>query len=67
MTFRSHPLRLARMLQREGAEIGRRHVSALMHLMGIKAIYRKQRTSLPEKGHTVYPYLLGHVAIERPN
>jgi len=35
--------------------------------MGIEAIYRKKRTSLPGKGHSIYPYLLRDVAIERPN
>jgi putative transposase len=55
------------MLKREGFEVGRRHVGTLMRLMGIEAIYRKKRTSIPAKGHTIYPYLLGGVAIERPN
>jgi putative transposase len=59
--------RLARMLQREGFAVGRRHVGTLMHLMGIVAIYRKPRTSIAAKGHTIYPYLLGNVAIERAN
>jgi putative transposase len=67
----AHPFlgarKLARMLTREGVEVGRRHVGSLMRLMGIEAIYRKQRTSLPGKGHKVYPYLLGNLAIERPN
>ena len=67
----AHPFlgvrKLARMLTREGVEVGRRHVGSLMRLMGIEAIYRKKRTSLPGKGHKVYPYLLGNVAIERPN
>jgi putative transposase len=38
-----------------------------MLLMGIEAIYRKKRTSLPAKGHRIYPYLLRDVVIERPN
>jgi putative transposase len=59
--------RLARMLQREGFAAGRRHVGTLMRLMGIEAIYPKRRTSIPAKGHTIYPYLLGDVVIERPN
>jgi len=67
----AHPFlgarRLARMLEREGIEVGRRHVGSLMRLMGIEAIYRKKRTSLPQKGHQVYPYLLGSLAIKRPN
>ena len=67
----AHPFlgarKLACMLQREGVTVGRRHVGSLMHLMGIEAIYRKRRTSLPGKGHKIYPYLLGGVVIERPN
>ena len=67
----AHPFlgsrRLARMLEREGVEIGRLHLASLMRLMGIEAIYRKKRTSIPAKGHKIYPYLLANVAIERPN
>jgi len=59
--------RLARMLQRQGHEVGRCHVGTLMRLMGIEAIYQKKRTSIPAKGHKIYPYLLGNIAIERPN
>ena len=59
--------RLAKMLQRDGFEIGRRRVGTLMRLMGIEAIYRKKRTSIPGKGHRIYPYLLSNLAIERPN
>jgi putative transposase len=67
----AHPFlgarRLARMLQREGFDVGRRHVGTLMQLMGVEAIYRKKRTSIPDKGHKIYPYLLGNVVIARPN
>ncbi len=67
----AHPFlgarRLARLLRREGFKVGREHVSTLMDLMGIEAIYRKPRTSLPAVGHKIYPYLLGAVVIERPN
>ncbi len=67
----THPFlgarRLARLLQREGVDVGRRHVGTLMGLMGIEAIYRKKRTSLPAQGHRIYPYLLRDVVIERPN
>jgi putative transposase len=67
----AHPFlgarKLARMLTREGVAVGRRHVGSLMRLMGIEAIYRKKRTSLPQEGHRIYPYLLRGVAIERPN
>jgi putative transposase len=55
------------MLKRAGVQVGRVHVATLMRLMGIEAIYRKKRTTIPEKGHTIYPYLLRGVAIELPN
>ena len=59
--------RLMHMLRREGFEVGRRHVGTLMALMGIEAIYRRKRTSLPGKGHKIYPYLLRDVVIDRRN
>lgn len=45
----------------------REHVQRLMRLMGIEAIYPKKNTSLPTPGHKIYPYLLRHLAIIRPN
>ena len=67
----AHPFlgarKLATMLKREGLAVGRRHVRTLLRRMGLEAIYRKRRTSLPGQGHTLYPYLLSGVAIERPN
>jgi putative transposase len=59
--------KLARLLKDEGHAVGRRHVSTLMRCMGIEPIYRKPRTSLPDKAHKIYPYLLSGVVIERPN
>ena len=55
------------LLAAEGCKIGRRHVKTLMQRMGIEALYRRPRTSKPEPGHKVYPYLLRGMAIERPN
>jgi putative transposase len=34
--------------------------------MGIEAIYQKPRTSISDKGHKKYPYLLGGITIDRP-
>ena len=59
--------RLTRMLHRDGVTVGRLHVATLMRLMGIEAIYRRKRTTLPAKGHKIYPYLLRDVRIVRPN
>ena len=40
-----------------GYDVGRGHVSRLMQLMGIRAIYRRPRTTLPDAKHKLYPYL----------
>ena len=55
------------LLAAEGWKIGRRHVKTLMRRMGIEALYRRPRTTKPEPGHTIYPYLLRGMAITRPN
>jgi putative transposase len=59
--------KLAVALRREGHEVGRRHVATLMRRMGIEALYRRPRTSIPARGASIYPYLLAGLAIERPN
>jgi putative transposase len=59
--------KLADQLRREGHAVGRRHVATLMHRMGIEALYRRPRTSIPARGAAIYPYLLSGLAIERPN
>ncbi len=46
------------LLAAEGCKIGRRHVKTLMKRMGIEALYRRPRTTKPEPGHKIYPYLL---------
>src|SRR5215203_4788017 len=55
------------LLNRDGIEIGRRHVVTLMKRMGLEAIYRKPNTSKPAPGHKLYPYLLRGVSGDRPN
>ena len=65
------PFAGSRMLQgllaAEGCKVGRRHVKTLMKRMGIEALYRRPRTTKPEPGHKVYPYLLRGMEIVRPN
>src|ERR1700694_2455994 len=55
------------LLALQGCKIGRRHVKTLMRRMGIEAIYRRPRTTKPEPGHKIYPYLLRGIEIRRPN
>jgi putative transposase len=47
--------------------VNRKRVRRLMQLMGLKAIYRRPRTSPPGKGNKFYPYLLKGLKIDRPN
>jgi len=55
-------------LQREGYKVNRKKVHRLMGLMDIGALYpKKRRTSLPEKGYKIYPYLLRELPVLRPN
>ena len=55
------------LLAAEGCKVGRRHVKTLMKRMGIEALYRRPRTTKPEPGHRIYPYLLRGMEIVRPN
>jgi putative transposase len=58
---------LRRLLAANGSKVGRRHVKTLMSRMGIEALYRRPRTTKPEPGHKIFPYLLRGVVITRPN
>jgi putative transposase len=55
------------LLAADGCKIGRRHVKTLMKRMGLEALYRRPRTTKPEPGHKIYPYLLRGMEITRPN
>lgn len=55
------------MLRLEGFKICRQHVRTLMAKMGIHALYRGRNTSAPHPAHTIYPYLLRGLTIDRPN
>ncbi len=54
-------------LGRQGHLVNRKRVQRLMRTMGLRAIYRRPRTSRPGPGHKVYPYLLRGMEITRPN
>jgi len=54
-------------LKWQGHTVNRKRVSRLMSLMGLRAIYRRPRTSKPGTGHKIYPYLLDGMKITRPN
>lgn len=58
---------MVRHLGRVGQHVGRRRVRRLMAKMGLSPIYQRPRTSDPHPQHRIYPYLLRHLTIERPN
>ena len=55
------------LLRQEGLPVGRKHVATRMRKMGIEALYRRPNTSRRHPEHPVYPYLLRHLAVTRPN
>jgi len=59
--------KVAAWLKSQDYSVNRKHVRRLMRMMGIKAIYRRPRTSKPAPGHKIYPYLLSSMKITRPN
>lgn len=69
--YLSHPYygsrRMTHVLKQEEFQVSRHRVRRLMRLMGIQAIHPKPKTSLGNKEHKVYPYLLRNLTIDRPN
>jgi putative transposase len=59
--------RMTAMLRAEGTVVNRKRVQRLMRRMGIAALGPKPRTTKPAPGHTIFPYLLRDLAIDRPN
>jgi len=54
-------------LRRLGHSVNRKRVRRLMRLVGLEALYRRPRTTVPNPAHKVYPYLLRDVPVTRPN
>lgn len=54
-------------LARRGYPVNVKRVRRLLRAMGLYALYPKPRLSAPGPDHTVYPYLLRGIVIERPN
>jgi len=59
--------KIAAWLKSERHSVNRKHIRRLMQLMGLRAIYRRPRTSKPVPGNKIYPYLLNGMKITRPN
>jgi putative transposase len=59
--------RMTAMLRAEGVAINRKRVQRLMRRMGIAALGPKPRTTKPSPGHTIHPYLLRDLTVDRVN
>ena len=66
--------RIVKILRRIGFIVGRKLVKTAMEFMGIKALYPKRKTTIANKYHKKYPYLLNEfknnknqVVIDTPN
>ncbi len=69
--YTRHPFygsrKMVEYLRRQGYEVNRKRVQRLMRKMGLASVSPKKRTTNPDKGHKVYPYLLRDLEINRPN
>jgi putative transposase len=54
-------------LRKNGFVVNHKKVQRLMKLAGIQALYPGKRTTVRNPEHTVFPYLLKGLSIERPN
>jgi len=57
--------KMTRHLIEQGHAVNRKRVQRLMRLMGLEAIYPRRRTTVPDPGHRVYPYLLRDLRVDR--
>jgi len=70
--YTEHPyegkIKRARWLSSQvGYPVGKKRVATLMKKMGLETVYPKPNTSVPDKAHTIYPYLLRDKEIIAPN
>jgi putative transposase len=59
--------RMTAWLRSLGYAVNPKRVRRLLRQMGLEAIYAKPRLSQPAAGHTIYPYLLRGVTVDRIN
>ena len=59
--------RIAREMRRQEYQIGRKRTKRLMQELGIKVMYCRPKTTIPNKEHLKYPYLLRNKKAQKPN
>jgi len=71
MLYLAHPesgsRMMVRVLARQGVVVNRKRVQRLMNLMGIRSLAPQRKTTVANKEHFKYPYLLRGLLIDRPN
>jgi putative transposase len=69
--YLAHPENGSRMmvkvLARQGVSVNRKRVQRLMNLMSIRSLAPQRKTTVANKEHVKYPYLLRGLLIDRPN
>lgn len=53
--------------QDRGEQVNRKRVQRLMRVMGLEGVFPGKKTTVPNRGHKVYPYLLRGLPIVRAN
>lgn len=59
--------KVAKELQEKGLPVTRKQIRRIMHRAGLKALYAGKKTSIPNREHPKYPYLLRNKVIWLPN
>lgn len=59
--------RMTDWLQTLGHRVNHKRVARLMRLLGLQAVVPGPHTSRPRPAHRIYPYLLRHLQVVRPN
>lgn len=59
--------KLTKLLQQEGFNINKKRVRRLMYKINWQTIYRAPNTSIGNKEHKIYPYLLRNMQINKAN
>ena len=54
-------------LKDRGHSVGKEKVRNYKNYFGLNTLYPKKRTTIPNKKHKKYPYLLNDIVIDRPN
>lgn len=70
--YSKHPYYGVRKIKRElkiayAIDMGRKRIRRLMKQLGIRALYPEPKTTIPNKEHKKYPYLLRNKKIQKPN